>query len=143
MSLSKLLLRTSLTDTPDALRKLKIITDGTPYIDLTEDQNTPLRASNEQDDDSSYCDAEIDALEDEDAQTEVEVTEAPPASRSIAASQTLGLGQTAAQNIKDRKNKRKASEIQLEDIEEEQRLFELGQRKRRVRRELAQLDDSE
>jgi hypothetical protein len=139
--LSKLRLRTSLTETPDALRKLKIITDDTPYIDLTEDQNTPLRVSSEQDDDSSYCDAEIDALEY--ARTEVEVTEAPPASRSIAASQTLGLDQTAAQNIKDRKKKRKALEIQLEDIEEEQRLFELGQRKRRVRRELAQLDDSE
>lgn len=50
---------------------------------------------------------------------------------------------TALPNVNDHIKKRKALEAQLEDIEEEQRTLELEQRKRRVRRELAQLDDVE
>jgi hypothetical protein len=43
--------------------------------------------------------------------------------------------------VHERTKKRKALEDELEQIEEEERLFELRQRKRRVRMELARIEE--
>jgi hypothetical protein len=45
-------------------------------------------------------------------------------------------------NINERTRKRKALEDELEDIEEQERLLELRQRKRRVRMELARIEEA-
>jgi hypothetical protein len=76
----------------------------------------------------------------------INITPVQDISRLIAPDQDTASAHatnTALPNTNDRKKKRKALEAQLEDIEDEQRIFELEQRKRRVQRELAQFEEDE
>lgn len=54
---------------------------------------------------------------------------------------SIGVTALALPSVSDRDKKRRALEAQLEDIEEEERAFELKQRKRRVQRELARFEE--
>lgn len=54
---------------------------------------------------------------------------------------STGVTALALPGVSDRDKKRRALEPQLEGIEEEERAFELKQRKRRVQRELARFEE--
>lgn len=189
-------MRILLTELPDALRKLKIITSDIPCIDLTADRDTSPHVTLEQYDDSSASEAirrrvwsrqefvvsrsrwgrrrtvsvsykqptdaefvaELNAMRD--APKETKVRKLPATSGCTTASQPLepdrrpatitsqisqnssapapihdtGTANAALPSRNDRTKKRRALEDALEDIEFEQR-------KRRVQRELARLEE--
>jgi hypothetical protein len=68
----------------------------------------------------------------EEPEAQVQATQTPAATESAI---------TPASGVHERTKKRKALEDELEQIEEEERLFELRQRKRRVRMELARIEE--
>jgi hypothetical protein len=128
----------------DALQKLGIIADDT----TTQDAPVKREPSPEREATPGVMKVENDIVNIVDSDDEVEVAprriklEEPEA--QVQATQTPAATESAttpASGVHERTKKRKALEDELDQIEEEERSLELRQRKRRVRVELARIEE--
>ena len=123
----------------DALQRLKIIADDT----TTRDTPVKREPSPEREATPGAMKVENDIVNIVDSEDEVEaVRPRIKVEDPDAATQTSAATESAAPtSTNERTKKRKALEDELEELEDEERLTELRQRKRRLRRDLALLEE--